>query len=291
MIKSEGSKVRSRRRLLTSLFARAAVTVVALVVAGGPGISASADEASCKAYADDAVATVANQARLGCNFGGRRWSSDWNTHFNVCMDWSNDARNGGMNAMNEYATRASDLAKCAAEKSGVPIVFSAWAPFKGDDPPTLDSFCRAYAYVAERQTAGAVRECGYTGRRWEATFDVHREVCVNAGGGAGALMAGETYQRTIDKVACAVRVRDAAKPTEEAPPPVEDNGGKTAKVIKDVDVYDAPGGGGNKIGSLNSGTQVGFAGCENDWCHVTGDGVPNGDGYVYNGADYRSLKF
>ncbi|MFO1173472.1 MAG: PAN domain-containing protein [Hyphomicrobiaceae bacterium] len=68
-------------------------------------------------------------------------------------------------------------------------------------------------------------------------------------------------------------------------------GGKTAKVVKDVDVYDAPGGNGNQTGSLNTGTQVGFAGCENDWCHVTGDGVPNGDGYVYNGADYRSLKF
>lgn len=68
-------------------------------------------------------------------------------------------------------------------------------------------------------------------------------------------------------------------------------GGKTAKVVKDIDVYDAPGGNGNQTGALNTGTQVGFAGCDGDWCHVTGGNVPNGDGYVYNGADYRSLKF
>ncbi|MFO1173474.1 MAG: SH3 domain-containing protein [Hyphomicrobiaceae bacterium] len=67
-------------------------------------------------------------------------------------------------------------------------------------------------------------------------------------------------------------------------------GGQTAKVVKDVDVYDAPGGKGKRTGSLNAGTTVGFEGCDGDWCHVTGGKVPNGDGYVYNGADYRSLK-
>lgn len=69
------------------------------------------------------------------------------------------------------------------------------------------------------------------------------------------------------------------------------NGGKMAKVVKSVDVYDSPGGNGNQTGSLAKGARVGLAGCDGDWCHVTGDAVPNGDGFVYNGADYRSLKF
>jgi hypothetical protein len=56
----------------------------------------------------------------------------------------------------------------------------------------------------------------------------------------------------------------------------------TATVTGDVDVYDVPGGNGNVIGMLTAGSQVGFAGCKADnWCHVTGNGVPNGDGWVW----------
>ena len=75
------------------------------------------------------------------------------------------------------------------------------------------------------------------------------------------------------------------------PPPPPPAPGKTAKVKLDVEVYDGPGGGGNKIGDLAPDTIVGLVGCQADnWCHVNGGNVPNGDGWVYSGPDYQSLE-
>jgi hypothetical protein len=75
-------------------------------------------------------------------------------------------------------------------------------------------------------------------------------------------------------------------PPSETPAPQ-----KTAKVIRAVDVYDAPGGAGATTGVLNVGDVVGFIECHADnWCHVNGDKVPNGDGWVYSGPDYQSLQ-
>jgi hypothetical protein len=69
-------------------------------------------------------------------------------------------------------------------------------------------------------------------------------------------------------------------------------GQSMASVVKSVDVYDAPGGDGQKTGKLRRGAKVSLIGdCADDWCHVAGARVPNGDGYVYNGDDYRSLNF
>jgi len=66
---------------------------------------------------------------------------------------------------------------------------------------------------------------------------------------------------------------------------------QTAKVILGVDVFDAPGGAGNRTGALNADTIVGFVACQPDnWCHVNGNNVPNGDGWVYSGPDYQSLQ-
>jgi len=66
---------------------------------------------------------------------------------------------------------------------------------------------------------------------------------------------------------------------------------QTAKVILGVDVFDAPGGAGNRTGALNADTIVGLVACQADnWCHVNGNNVPNGDGWVYSGPDYRSLE-
>ena len=63
------------------------------------------------------------------------------------------------------------------------------------------------------------------------------------------------------------------------------NGG-TATVTDDVDVYSKPGGDDRfNMGFLTKGTQVNLVkggGCpQNDWCHVTGSNVPNGDGYAW----------
>ena len=68
----------------------------------------------------------------------------------------------------------------------------------------------------------------------------------------------------------------------------------TATVIKDVDVYDKPDSNGNPKGQLLAGKKVTVVGpCDdaNTTCHVTGANVPGGDGYVYSGPGYVSLKF
>lgn len=65
-----------------------------------------------------------------------------------------------------------------------------------------------------------------------------------------------------------------------------------ASVVLDVDVYKAPGKG-KRIGVLRKGSQVTLIEpCRgNNWCHVGGEAVPNGEGWVYSGPDYRSLQF
>src|SRR5258705_2571978 len=75
-------------------------------------------------------------------------------------------------------------------------------------------------------------------------------------------------------------------PPVQAPPPPQAPpapAAKLAQVLSDVDVYDAPGGGGNVVGILRSPNQVEVVGsCKpNDWCQVTGAAVPTGKGFVW----------
>jgi hypothetical protein len=83
----------------------------------------------------------------------------------------------------------------------------------------------------------------------------------------------------------------ATGPTPNAPPPPPPPPAKTAKVRLAVEVFDAPGGAGNNIGELPAEIIVGLIECRADnWCHVNGNNVPNGDGWVYSGPDYQSLE-
>jgi hypothetical protein len=80
-------------------------------------------------------------------------------------------------------------------------------------------------------------------------------------------------------------------------PPTPPAGGKAATVIADVDVYKAAGGAGKSIGVLysnNKSTKVSVVTpCQDNWCHVEGDPVPTGQGWVYSGTppDFQSLQF
>ncbi|MEQ1929871.1 MAG: hypothetical protein ABL957_04960 [Parvularculaceae bacterium] len=66
---------------------------------------------------------------------------------------------------------------------------------------------------------------------------------------------------------------------------------RQARVILPVEVYDAAGGAGAKIGDLAAGIIVRIvSGPSDDWFEVAGDAVPNKHGFVYNGESYRSLK-
>jgi hypothetical protein len=60
-------------------------------------------------------------------------------------------------------------------------------------------------------------------------------------------------------------------------------------VSRNTDIYDAPGGSGNKIGVLRTGRQVPLVGtCKpNDWCDVVIPELPAGNGWVWD----QFLKF
>jgi hypothetical protein len=107
-----------------------------------------------------------------------------------------------------------------------------------------------------------------------------------------------------ESVGCAAPAAAPGAPPEPAPAPAPEpapapapapppgGGGKAAEVKKDVDVFDAPGGNGNQIGVLNApGTVTLLGDCVDNWCHVQGPAVPTGQGWVYSGPDYRSLKY
>lgn len=94
-------------------------------------------------------------------------------------------------------------------------------------------------------------------------------------------------QQQVLRPTCVQGLRATTEPQAEP----EGGAGQIANVVQGIDVYDAPGGNGNQTGSLNAGAKVKLLGCEDNWCHVQGKMVPGGDGYVYNGDDYRSLEF
>lgn len=89
--------------------------------------------------------------------------------------------------------------------------------------------------------------------------------------------------------ACTARTAAA---TPAPAPATTETASMTATVLLDVDVYDAPGGTGKVIGMLEKNLEVTLVeACEDNWCHVEGEGVPTGIGFVYSGPGYLSLQF
>lgn len=104
--------------------------------------------------------------------------------------------------------------------------------------------------------------------------------------------------------ACTARAAAASAAAAPAPAPapattdtsgttgMSDTESMTATVLLDVDVYDVPGGVGKVTGMLEKDLVVTLVEpCEDNWCHVEGEGVPGGTGFVYSGPDYLSLQF
>lgn len=193
----------------------------AMILAGGFVTSASADEAFCRAYAMNAVTTAATASRIGCGFTGDRWVTDSTVRFNECMEGTASAPSGesGRVMMNRIVNRHSDVAKCEAGKVGVAVPWSSRNPFTGSGTiADLGGFCRAYAYVADLQGRSTPSQCGYTGGRWQASFDQHRQACINWAGEAGRIASFEIDTRTDETIKCLIKIRDGAN----NPPPVNE---------------------------------------------------------------------
>ena len=206
-----------------------------------------AENASCDAYASAAITTVQLAIQKGCVQADHgRWDLSYDDHRNACLAWATDPRNGGMNAINETFWRGQQLSECLAQQAGVPspLHYTGTGPFTGDDAPSLDTFCRGYAYTAGAQTASqvqgdrviaSVQLCGFTGPRYDPDFDHQRLACMGwgaqSGRQAGETSANETNGRTQDVIAC--EVRNTATPPPPPPPAA------TATVTNDVTMYDA----------------------------------------------------
>jgi hypothetical protein len=260
-----------------------------------------AEDASCDAYAGAAVTTVQLAIQKGCvQADHARWNLSFDDHRNACLAWAKDPRNGGTPAMNETFWRGQQLSECLARQAGVPspLHFTGTGPFTGDNAPSLDDFCRGYAFTAGQQTAShvqgdrviaSVQLCGFTGPRWDPNFDHHRLACVNwgaqSGRPAGETSANETNARTQDVIACEVRNTTPTPPTPPTPPPAA-----TATVNQSVTMYNLCGGKGSDLCYLNPGdtltvVQNPAPNCGDPrWIKLTGtSGQCNGQtGFVFN---------
>ncbi|MGE3306075.1 MAG: hypothetical protein AB7I52_08905 [Rhizobiaceae bacterium] len=273
----------------------------ALIFAGGIATSASADEAFCRNYAWDATQTAATASRIGCGFDGARWGTDHNLHFNDCMETAASAPNGesGRVMMNRLVNRHSDVAKCEANKVGVAAPWNSKNPFTGSGTnATQDGFCRAYAYVADLQGRGTPSQCGYTGGRWQASFDQHRQACMDWAADAGKIASSEIDTRTDETIKCLMKIRDGAnnpppvvdEPDPQPEPEPEQPDG-TLKVVKQVTGYhDIEGEDACYFKVGDTATFIEEAGDENpNWIKVEGtSGACNGqEVWVYNDGKMR----
>ena len=132
--------------------------------------------------------------------------------------------------------------------------------------------CETYATRAQAQVLEGIRDCNFSGDRWNPSKSFHFAWCVGLRGDQGPPNA-ETEARDQALQQCAA-----------GPPPPQ-----TCAVTQPTDVYDNIGG--NKIGVLQVGTEgvtlVEPCRVDNSWCHVR---WPAGQGWVYTGPDYPSLN-
>ncbi len=112
---------------------------------------------------------------------------------------------------------------------------------------------------------------------WDSTVPL---VCSTPAASAPAPAAAPPQNPLLSEPATEVPNRRVVPPAAPAAPA----GAPVATVSSDVDVYDAPGGNGNKIGILRSGRQVKLVGsCKpNDWCNVVIPELAAGNGWVWD---------
>ena len=251
-------------------------------------------QAFCEAYASAAITTVNEALRDNCaRQDTGRWNPSFDDNLNACLNWAKDPRNGGMIGMNETFFRALNLSNCLFGQANVAPTWGGGA-FTGDDAPTLDSFCRAYAYIATQQTAGAFA-CGFdtTKGRFDVNFEHHRLACMGWGSqaarNAGQTAANEITGRTKNKVACAQRLATNPPP----PPPPLPPPAATVTVLLDSDVYtnyDPKTGqaSGKQPHILRAGTP-GVTLLQSDPPYFDLQ-WPGGSGWVYSGQGYEALQ-
>ena len=105
---------------------------------------------ACDKYAKDAVLQNQHNEKIGCGYSGLQWNSDYNNHFNWCMNGNLNLTKGENNA------RQAALAKCRTSK------------------------CDEYAKIAVLQNDSNLQmKCGFTGPLWNSDYNYHFNWCMN----------------------------------------------------------------------------------------------------------------
>ena len=110
----------------------------------------------CQRYAGVAVSQYQAASRHGCGVSGRRWSGDFDRHYNWCLTASPSA------VESENDARQRKIARCLNRGGG-----------------RFDASCNSYAETAVEQAHTAdKRDCGYSGRRWSQKYRDHYQWCL-----------------------------------------------------------------------------------------------------------------
>ena len=131
---------------------------------------------NCDAYASAAVAQHNHAKALGCGFGGGRWSANYHGHRNWCLSHGV----GIMDVSNEDHLRKQALQQCGSRVAK----------------------CDSYAQKAVAAQAQNVSDqCGYTGGRWSANYNGHKNWCMGA---SDAAIASEEHKRGVGLSQCLI---------------------------------------------------------------------------------------
>jgi hypothetical protein len=110
----------------------------------------------CEEYAMESVLQYQRAVDGNCRQEGTLWSGDYGTHYDFCMNFSQNR------TQNELGAREAQLAECAEQKE-------------------RDGFCRDYAARAQKMYRASLdMKCDFTGADWSDDFDDHYEYCLQA---------------------------------------------------------------------------------------------------------------
>jgi hypothetical protein len=191
--------------------------------------------------------------------------ADWNGIWAVQSCWN--FRVGGGSSCNGWVNVKTELPKAT------PALVAPDA-----------AFCDWYASEAVAR-AGEGAKCGFTGARWAPNKQLHASWCITQP--TQQQVRSEDSERKGQLADCAKKEAAASKAT-----PGKGNvsfGPPEVIVDADVDIYDAPGGTGQKLGILRKDSKVQLTKTQPDkWCGVAGNAVvPKGHGYVWCGPGFE----
>ena len=150
---------------------------------------------SCRGYAETAVEQNQQNTRRRCGLTGRRWQSNYQTHYAWCAEGDNYRI-----AHRETAARERALDKCGGSRN------------------EIAKTCRAYAKTAVQQNRENIqRKCRYQGVRWLSDYDAHYGWCTDGGNHSRA--AGETSTRAAMLQRCRRVNRDGVQIRTPTPTP------------------------------------------------------------------------